>query len=248
MNNFIFHAPTKVFFGAGQLDALGPQAGFLGKRALLVYGKGSVKHSGVYDSVVDRLRSHGIEFVELAGVDPNPRLETVIEGARLCCEGGIEFVLAVGGGSVIDCAKGVAAVTGFDGEPWDLWRGTRRLERALPLGVVLTLAASGSECNSGAVITNAVAGEKLGLGSPHLYPRFSILDPTLTSTVPPRQTAAGVADIMSHVFEFYFSVDTSAFLQDSLAEAVLRTCVKYGPVALARPADYEARANLMWAG
>ena len=247
MKDFTFYNPTEIIFGKGKIEELGKQIKKYASKVLLVYGKGSIKKNGVYDAVVAQLKEHEIEFIELSGIDPNPRLSTVVKGAELCRENDLGFVLAVGGGSVIDCAKGIAAVTLYDGDPWDFWAWKARVKEALPIGSVLTLAATGSEMNSGGVVTNKETEEKHGMGGRPLFPKFSILDPTYTFTVPKGQTAAGVADIMAHVFEFYFTSLNTAFLQDSIAEAVLKTCIKYGPIAYNQPDDYEARANLMWA-
>ncbi len=247
MLNFTFHAPTRIFFGKDQLTVLGDQILSYGRNILIVYGKGSIKKNGLYDAVVAQLRQHGITFYELGGVDPNPRIATVREGAELCRRHQVQLVLAIGGGSAIDCAKGIALAACYAGDPWDFWLGKAQINEALPVGSILTLAATGSEMNWGSVITNETTEDKRGKGHPLLIPKFAILDPTYTYTVPPLQTAAGVADIMSHIFEYYFSPVTSAFLQDSFAEAVMRTCLKYGPVACQEPDNYEARANLMWA-
>ncbi len=247
MLNFNFYNPTQICFGAGQIEKLGALVKAYADKILLLYGKSSIKKNGIYDAVAAQLQAQGIEWVELAGVDPNPRITTVREGARLCREHGLGFVLAVGGGSVIDCAKGIAAATLYDGDAWDFWTYKVRPERALPLGALLTLAATGSEMNDGTVVSNLDAEEKRGMSNPTLFPKFSILDPTYTYSVSPYQTAAGTADIMTHVYEFYFGQVRGAYVQDSIAEAVLKTCVKYGPIAYADPEHYEARANLMWA-
>jgi alcohol dehydrogenase YqhD (iron-dependent ADH family) len=247
MKDFTFHAPTKVFFGRNQLDVLGEQILPFGNKILLVYGKGSIKRTGLFDAVTSRLTADGITYAELGGVDPNPRISTVREGGQLCRDHDVELVLAVGGGSVIDCAKGIAFAAFYDGDPWDFWAGKTAATRALPIGTVLTLAATGSEMNWGSVITNKALEEKRGKGDPLFRPQFSILDPTLTFTVPADQTAAGIVDIMTHVYEFYFSPERGALLQDSFAEALLRTCITYGPIAIKEPDNYEARANLMWA-
>lgn len=247
MLNFTFYAPTRILFGRGQIENLGELVHQYGSKILLVYGHGSIKHNGIYDAIATQLKARGIVWEELSGVDPNPRLHTVIQGAELCRRRGLEFILAVGGGSVIDCAKGIAAVSLYDGDPWDFWAYKAKIRQALPIGAVLTLAATGSEMNSNAVITNEATGQKHGVGADALIPKFSILDPTYTFTVSPAQTAAGVADILTHAYEFYFSASTEAYLQDALAEAVMKTCIKYGPIACAKPENYEARANLMWA-
>jgi alcohol dehydrogenase YqhD (iron-dependent ADH family) len=247
MQNFTFYAPTRIFFGKGQIQMLGAETRKHANRVLLVYGKGSIKRNGIFDAVAEQLRSAGVEFVELGGVDPNPRLSTVIEGARLCRAHGLGLVLAVGGGSAIDCAKGIAAAALYDGDPWDFWSYRAAVPCALPVGAVLTLSATGSEMNGTSVITNEATLQKHGLGSDHLFPQFSILDPTYSYTVPTDQTAAGAADILAHVYEFYFTTFTSAHLQDGICEAIMRTVVQYAPIAQAEPENYEARANLMWA-
>jgi alcohol dehydrogenase YqhD (iron-dependent ADH family) len=247
MQNFTFYAPTRIFFGKGQIQVLGAETRKLANRVLLVYGKGSIKRNGIFDAAADQLSAAGVEFVELGGVDPNPRLSTVIEGARLCRTNGLGMVLAVGGGSAIDCAKGIAAAALYDGDPWDFWSYRVPVPCALPVGSVLTLSATGSEMNGTSVITNEATLQKHGLGNDHLFPQFSILDPSYSFTVPADQTAAGAADILAHVYEFYFTDFTSAHLQDGICEAIMRTVVHYAPIALAEPDNYEARANLMWA-
>lgn len=247
MLNFTFENPTRIFFGKGQIKRLGEEVKRYAQRVLLLYGGGSIKANGIYDQVVAALSEGGISYVELGGVKPNPRIDSVREGVRLCRENDLQLVLAVGGGSVIDCAKTIAAGVYYNGDPWDFFIRRARIAQALPVGVVLTLAATGSEMNNNAVISNDETREKKGLSSNLLFPRFAILDPAYTYTVPPLQTAAGVADIMSHVFEQYFSANSDAYLQDRMCEAVLKTCIHYGPIACAEPDNYEARANLMWA-
>lgn len=246
MLNFNFQVPTRIIFGRDRIEELGKEILKYGSRVLLVYGGGSIKQIGLYDRVVQVLTSSGISYVELSGVKPNPRISSVREGVKLCRENELELVLAVGGGSVIDCAKTIAAGVRYEGNPWDFFVRKARIGGALPVGAVLTLAATGSEMNVNAVISNEVTGQKLGTGSKHLYPRFSILDPTLTFSVPASQTAAGTADIISHIFEQYFSPTPGGFVQDRMAEAMLKTCIHYGPIAIAEPDNYEARANLMW--
>ena len=212
----------------------------------MVYGGGSVKRNGVFDAAIAQLKAHGIQWAELPGVEPNPRIATVREGVRLCREQGLDGVLALGGGSVIDCAKAVAAGFYYDGDPWDFSGRKLTPERALPVFTVLTMAATGSEMDNIAVISNPETNEKESFSGPCCYPAVSILDPTYTYSLPASQTAAGTADIMSHTFENYFSPIEDNYLADSLAEAILRSCVKYGPKAIETPDDYEARANLMW--
>lgn len=247
MQNFTFYTPTKILFGKDQIQNLAPEILTYCRNILLVYGKASIKKNGLYDKVVRQLQEHDIHYIELGGIDPNPRISSVREGSRLCRKHHLQFILAVGGGSTIDCAKAIAFAALYEGDPWDFWIKKTEITQALPIGSVLTLAATGSEMNWGSVITNEVTEAKIGRSSPHFYPKFSILDPTITCTVPANQTAAGVADIMAHVYESYFSPVTTAYLQDSMAEAVLKTCVKYGPIAIHEPGNYEARANLMWA-
>lgn len=246
MKNFTYSIPTVVHFGEGQIKKLGGEIAARARKVLVVYGGGSVKRNGVFDAAIAQLKAHGIQWAELPGVEPNPRIATVREGVRLCREQGLDGVLALGGGSVIDCAKAVAAGFYYDGDPWDFSGRKLTPERALPVFTVLTMAATGSEMDNIAVISNPETNEKESFAGPCCYPAVSILDPTYTYTLPAFQTAAGTADIMSHTFENYFSPIEDNYLADSLAEAILRSCVKYGPKAIETPDDYEARANLMW--
>ena len=246
MKNFTYAIPTVIHFGKGQIEKLGAEIAQRSRKVLVVYGGGSVKRNGIYDAALAQLKAHGVEWAELSGVEPNPRIATVREGVRLCREQGLDGVLALGGGSVIDCSKGVAAGALYDGDPWDFPAGKAVPEKALPLFTVLTMAATGSEMDSIAVISNPETNEKEAFAGSCCYPAVSILDPTYTYSLPAAQTAAGTADIMSHTFENYFSPIETNYLADSLAEAILRSCVKYGPKAIETPDDYEARANLMW--
>ena len=246
MNNFIYSIPTTICFGKGQVDKLPAAIKEYGDKVLLVYGGGSIKRSGLYDTIVSQFQQNGIDWVELSGVDPNPRIASVRKGVELCREHKVSVVLAVGGGSSIDCAKVIAGGVSYDGDAWDLVTGKAKYTSALPVFSVLTLSATGSEMDDTAVITNPETKEKLGTGNPLLLPKCSILDPTYTFTVSQRQTAAGTADIISHIFEVYFSPVKTAYLQDRMAEAMLKTCMHYGPIAIAEPDNYEARANLMW--
>lgn len=248
MQNFTFDLSTKILFGAGRIEELGKEIKGYSSKVLLAYGGGSIKRNGIYDKAIASLKAEGIHFWELDGIQPNPRISRVREGVRICRENNIGFVLAIGAGSTIDCCKAIAAGRFYNGDPWDFLIRKASIRKTLPIGTVLTLAATGSEMNGRMVISNDETEQKLSTGSVSLIPRFSILDPEFTYSVPANQTAAGVADIMSHVFEQYFSRPDSAFFQDRLSEAVLKTCLKYGPIALAKPDDYEARANLMWAG
>lgn len=247
MKNFEYSIPTKILFGKDQIENLGKEIKCYGNRILLVYGKGSIKKRGIYDKVVRILNSCDIGFVELPGIKPNPSIESVREGIILCRNNNIDFILGVGGGSVIDCMKVIAGGVNYEGDPWDLFVDDIEVNNALPIGSILTLAATGSEMNGNAVITNEETKQKLAIGHDLLKPRFSILDPTYTYSVSPYQTASGIADIMSHVIEQYFSNVEDTAIQDRLAEALLKVCIEFGPIALNEPENYNARANLMWA-
>lgn len=245
MNNFSFYNPTKIVFGQGMVSQLGELAGAYGRRILLVYGGGSIKRSGLYDQVIQQLTGAGAEVIELSGVEPNPRLTTVQRGIELCRQHDVQFILGVGGGSVIDAAKAIAAGVPYAGDVWDFFVRKARIESALPLGAVLTLSATGTEMNGNAVVTNWAINQKRGMGSIHVYPKFSILDPTLTFSVPADQTANGIVDTMSHVFEQYFSLTPDTPLQERFCESVLQTVIENGEKALQEPNNYAARANLM---
>lgn len=247
MNNFDYSIPTKIFFGKDQIKVLGKQIKQYGSKVLFVYGGGSIKKIGLYEEVIAILKENGIEFAELPGVEPNPRITTVSKGIELCREKGLDFVLAVGGGSTIDCAKVIAAGFYYSGNPWDIVVNPGKITNVLPVASILTLSATGSEMDTFAVISNMETNEKLGTGNPLMAPKFSICDPTYTYSVPKNQTAAGTADIMSHIFEVYFSNTKETYLQNRMAEALLKTCIRYGKIAMDHPDNYEARANLMWA-
>lgn len=246
MENFTYSIPTVIHFGKGQIQKLGGEIAARAHKVLVVYGGGSIKRNGVYDDAIAQLTARGIGWKELSGVEPNPRVATAREGVRLCREHGLDGVLALGGGSVIDCAKCVAAGFFYDGDPWELSAKKLTPERALPIFTVLTMSATGSEMNNIAVISSPETNEKESFAGDCCFPAVSILDPTYTFSLPASQTAAGTADIMSHTMESYFSPIDDSYLADSLAEAILRSCVKYGPRAIETPDDYEARANLMW--
>jgi len=247
MQNFHYSIPTEIFFGEGQIKVLGEQIKNHGSKVLLTYGGGSIKKIGLYHEVVKILKEDNIEFWELGGIDPNPRIDSVREGIKIIRDNNIDFILAVGGGSTIDCSKAIAAGYYYEGDPWDLVIGKSKVVNSIPIGTILTLAATGSEMDTGAVITNLETNQKLSFGHRTMAPKFSILDPTYTFSVPKKQTAAGVADIMSHTFENYFTLDDGAYLQNRFAEGILKTCIKYGKIAFEEPENYEARANLMWA-
>lgn len=247
MNNFTYTIPTKIHFGKNRLGKLA-ELKESGTKVLLVYGGGSIKKSGLYDAAVSVLKENGLEITELSGVEPNPRIESVRRGVSLCKENSIDMVLAIGGGSTIDCAKIVAAGAKYDGDPWDLVLRGSLIKEALPIYSVLTLSATGSEMDCFAVISDLEKNEKWGTGAEALKPKMSIMDPQYTYTVSKKQTSAGTADIMSHTFENYFTNVKGAGLQGHMCEAVLKTCIKYAPIALENPEDYDARANLMWCG
>lgn len=244
MNNFKFHARTDIRFGKDQIINLPKLLNDYGKNVLFVYGGGSIKRVGLYDKIMDLLKEFHV--FEVAGVEPNPRITTVRDGVKICKEEKIDVVLAVGGGSCIDAAKVMAGGAFYDGDAWDLVTDSSKIKKALPIVTVLTLAATGSEMNKNAVISNMDTREKFGTSSPEFIPMASILDPTYLFTLPKMQTAAGTADIMSHVFEQYFQKNDEAYLSDCLCESILKTCIKYCPIALENPTDYEARSNLMW--
>lgn len=243
MNNFEFCVSTDVLFGKGQEEQLPAKLLPFGKKILLTYGGGSIKKNGLYDKIRNLL--HEFEIFELGGIDPNPRVESVNEGAAICKEEGIDLILAVGGGSTIDCSKAIAAAAYYEGDAWDLLTGKGQVTKALPIAVVLTIAATGSEMDCAAVISNMQTNEKLLMGHPALLPKVAVLNPENTFTVPPYQTASGSADMMSHIIESYFDT-VDAFVPDAIAEGLMRSVIKYTPAVLADPEDYEARAQLMW--
>lgn len=248
MRKFEFYNPTKLIFGQGTLEALKTEVPKYGKNVLLMYGGGSIKRSGLYDKVVAELSSIGATVTELSGVEPNPRLSTVHKGVELCREHNIIMVLAVGGGSVLDCAKAVAVGAKYDGDMWDFVERKAAAQDALPLGTVLTMAATGSEMNNGSVITNEVTKEKMGWGSVHAYPAFSILDPENTFSLPRDQTVYGMVDIMSHVLEHYFHTDGNTPVQDGFCETLLRTVIETAPKLIEDLNNYELRETIMYCG
>ncbi|MCR6629523.1 MAG: iron-containing alcohol dehydrogenase [Magnetospirillum sp.] len=245
MENFVFHNPVKVIFGKGQIASLGREIP-KGSRVLFAYGGGSIKANGVHAQVVAALTQAGLAFKEFAGIEPNPRYETLMKAVALARAEKLDFVLAVGGGSVVDGCKLVAAAIDFAGDSWDIVRRRAAPTAAKPLGVVLTLPATGSEMNLFSVISREETGEKLGWGHPSVMPRFSVLDPETTYSLPARQVGNGIVDAFVHVLEQYLTYPAEAPLQDRLAESVLATLVEIAPAAMATPPDYQARANLMW--
>ena len=249
MNDFIFHNPDKVYFGKNQFEHLSEELLNFGKKVLLVYGGGSIKKNGLYDSIVKIAKNSDIELFELSGVEPNPRHSTVNKGAAICKEKNIDVVLAAGGGSTIDCAKGIAAAALTEnGDVWPLVSGGVRVTEALPVVAILTNAATGSEMDAWAVISNMETNEKIGLGGSALIPRVAFENPEYSYTLPSYQTACGAFDIFNHVLDNYYLAGEATFdLLLEMQEAVMRTVVKWAPVAMKEPNNYEARANLMWA-
>ncbi|HHV63991.1 MAG TPA: iron-containing alcohol dehydrogenase [Peptococcaceae bacterium] len=248
MYNFVFHNSTKVYFGPNRLCHLGEELRQFGTRVLLTYGGGSIKKIGLYDKVMAELKKAGLTVFELSGIEPNPRHTTVNKGAEICKKENIDVLLAVGGGSTIDCTKVISAAAFYDGDSWDLVKRKAPVTKTLPVVTILTLSATGSEMNATAVISNLDTNEKLGIHHPLFLPKVSFLDPTNTYSVNAFQTACGAVDIMSHVLDvFYFTAGKKMDMVDRVMEDVLKTVIKYAPIAIKEPANYEARANLMWA-
>lgn len=243
MENFVFYNPVKILFGKGQIANIGteipPEA-----KILITYGGGSIKANGVYDQVKSALAGRNV--FEFGGIEPNPHLETLMQAVELIRKEGIDFLLAVGGGSVADGTKFIAAAVPFIGDPWDILAKGAPVTAALPMGVVLTLPATGSEMNTNAVVTKWETQEKLYFASPLVFPKFSVLDPETTFSLPPRQIGNGIVDAFTHVMEQYLTYPVNAPLQDRMAESILKTLISEGPKTLANPTDYDTRANLVW--
>lgn len=248
MKNFTFQNGTKLIFGKDTEQVVGQESSQYGKRLLLHYGGGSIKTSGLYEKVVHSLKEQSIEIFELGGVQPNPRVSLVREGVSICKENNIDFILAVGGGSVIDSAKAIAAGAKYDGDVWDFFDGKSSVQDCLPIGVVLTIPAAGSESSNGTVITNEDGLYKRATGHPSMRPQFSILNPVLTYTLPSYQTACGITDMMAHILERYFTNEKNVELTDRLSEGALRTIINNAPIVLDEPTNYDARAEIMWSG
>lgn len=246
MNSFIYDIPVKVYFGENQLGNLGGELKKYGKRVLLTYGGGSIKKIGLYDKVVAEIKNAGLELFELSGIEPNPRITSVNKGAAICKNEKIDVLLAVGGGSTIDATKFIGAGAFYDGDAWDIVTRKAPVTNCLPIVTVLTLSATGSEMDAGGVISNPETKDKIGNGHPLMLPKVSFLDPTNTYSVNSYQTACGAADIMSHIIEVYFNMNQDLYMLDSAAEAFMKTVIKYTPIAMKEPENYEARANLMW--
>ena len=246
MNSFVYDIPVKVYFGENQLCHLGAELSRYGKRVLLTYGGGSIKKIGLYDAVMDEVKKAGLEVFELSGIEPNPRIDSVRQGAQICKDEKIDVLLAVGGGSTIDATKWMAAGACVDFDPWEFFSRWAPVEKALPIVTVLTLSATGSEMDAGGVISNPETKDKIGRMASPLLPKVSFLDPSNTYAVSPYQTACGAADMMSHIMEVYFNMSQDLFMLDCFMEGMMRTIIRYTPIAMKAPTNYEARANLMW--
>jgi len=249
MNRFEFYSPTKVIFGKDVEQQVGSEIKkWGGSKVLVHYGGSSAKKSGLLDLVEESLKKENLEYVMLGGVQPNPRLSLVKEGIALCRKEGVDFILGVGGGSAIDSAKAIALGVPYDGDVWDIYEGKYIPQTALPHGNILTLAATGTETSSSSVITNEDGNLKRGYNTELNRPRFTLLNPALTYTVPPYQTACGVVDIMMHTLDRYFSPGGINETTDRIAEALLRTVIQYGTVCMKDPTNYDARSEILWAG
>ncbi len=249
MENFVYNNPTKIIFGRNTHKDIGKEVRKYSKKILLHYGMGSIKKSGIYDEVIASLKKEGIDIIELGGVAPNPGLKLTVKGSRICRENNIDFILAVGGGSVIDSAKAIALNVPYEGDNmWDFLTGKAKPVSALPIGVVLTIPAAGSESSDVAVITNEEGMIKRGYHHEIIRPAFAVLDPELTFTLSDEQLSSGIADMISHVMERYFTKTRHVDLTDKLCEAVLKTVIENAPLIFKDPKDYNPRAEIMWAG
>ncbi len=247
MQNFVFHNPTKVIFGKDTIPLIGSESAAFGKKALLVYGQDSIKKNGIYDQVVQSLQEAGMKIVEHSGVQSNPVLSHVQQGIDLAKEHQVDVIVAIGGGSVLDSSKAISAGALVEHNVWKFFIGKKSIKDTLPLTCVLTLAASGSEMNSGMVVTNEETQQKFGFANKHLYPKASILDPTATFSVPPDYTAYGAVDAIVHVLEYYFTTeDPSVPVQDRFMEGLVINCMDSCERVLQNLEDYNGRADLMW--
>lgn len=248
MHEFTFQNPVKLVFGKNSISKLTNELAAYGNKILIVYGGGSIKRNGLYDEVITLLQEAGKEIFELPGVEPNPRLSTAKKGAAICKEEGIDFILAVGGGSVLDCTKLIATAAKYEGDAWDFVSKKATPADAIPFGTILTMAATGSEMNAGSVITNEDTEEKYGWGSPFNFPKFSILDPTYTLSLPRDQTVYGIVDMMSHIMEQYFHKATNTPLQDELCEGALRVIMRAGEKLVDDLHNYDLRETILLSG
>ncbi|MET3125070.1 NADP-dependent alcohol dehydrogenase [Arcicella rosea] len=243
MLNFDFQNPTKIIFGKGQIATIAKEIP-TDATILMTYGGGSIKTNGVYEQVTKALE--GRKIIEFAGIEPNPSYETLMKAVAIMRAEKVDFVLAVGGGSVIDGTKFLVAAVDYDGDPWEILTKPVRTTKAMPFGTILTLPATGTEMNSGAVITRQSTHEKLGMGGPGLFPKFSVLDPEVIKSIPKTQLVNGIVDAYTHVLEQYLTYPAGALLQDRFAESILQTLVEVAPKIIADPSDYQAAANFMW--
>ncbi len=248
MLNFDFYSPARILFGKDTEKQIGALLKPHATKVLLHYGGGSIKKSGLYDTVITSLKENGLSYVELGGVVPNPRLSLVHKGIALCKEEKVDLILAVGGGSAIDSAKAIAMGVYYDGDVWEIYEQGKAIEKALPVATILTIPAAGSEASGDTVITNEEKQLKYGYGSPHLRPLLSVMNPELFYTLPKNQIANGVADMMSHVFERYFTNTTHTDLTDGLCETVLKTIIKNAPLVLENPGNYDAWCEVGFGG
>ncbi len=247
MNSFIYEIPTKVYFGENQLQKnLSKEIKKYGNKVLLVYGGGTIKKIGLYQEIIKELKDFNIEVYEFSGIEPNPRHTSINKAASICKEKDIDVILGVGGGSVIDSCKIIAAGRYYDGDIWDFVTKKAEIQKALPIITILTLSATGSEMNTTSIISNIETNEKKGVKSPMTLPKVSFLDPTVTYSVNKYQTACGSCDILSHILETYFSRNNGLYMLDTVMEGLMKTVIKYSKIAYNDPKNYEARANLMW--
>lgn len=248
MLNFEFLSPTKIIFGKGTISTVGDEVRRHSNKVLLHYGKESLKKSGLYDIIIKSLKENGIEYIELSGVKPNPDIELVYEGIKICRENNIDFILAAGGGSVIDSAKAISIGMHYKGDVWDFYTGNAAPKRATKTGVILTIPASGSEASKSSVISNTKSGQKRGANFDITRPVFAVMDPEITYSLPAYQTACGACDMLAHVIERYFTNVKNVELTDRLCEAVMKTIINNSLIVIKEPSNYNARAELMWAG
>lgn len=241
MNNFEFYNPVKIIFGKGQIASL-PMAIGNRKKIMMIYGGGSIKNNGIYDQVSSALKDHDV--IEFGGVSANPQYDKLMEAVEIARKENIDYLLAVGGGSVIDGTKFISAAIGFEGDPWDILAKRAKFSKVIPFGAVLTLAATGSEMNCFSVVSRGK--DKLGFGNPSLFPEFSILDPEVTYSLPEKQLGNGIVDAFVHVLEQYLTYDVNSPLQDRFAQAILKTLLEEGPKVIHVKDDYASRANFMW--
>lgn len=245
MKNFSLTMPTYIHFGKGSLKKMLKHISKYSK-ILLVTGGESIRKNGIYDEIINILKGANIKIFEVSGVKPNPGVDKVYEGIEICKKNKIEFIIAAGGGSVIDTAKAIAAGVKYDGDVWELFHDESKVKDAIKIGAIITLAATGSETNGNSVITKEETNEKLAIHNDVLKPVFAIMDPTYTFSVNKYQTAAGTADILAHVFEQYFSPTKDTYVIDRISESIMKTVIKFGPIAYKNPENYEARAQLMY--